>query len=270
VRQRTGATLVTVGVLWLLTTTLPVSVGAQPPTGAGRDIPSAPTRLVLSINVVPRSTPALLTLEQTCMRSLDAAVPEPLAFHSEYLDLAMFARKDGFEGELVAYLAAKYAHVKIDLVMVTTSTALQFALRHRARLFPGVPIVFTLARWQAAAGADPNDGVSGVVSWTDWTGTLEVARRLQPDLEQVVVVTGASSIDTAWAAEARAQLAHLQPPPAVSYLEGMSIEAVLERVASLPARTAVLLGGFQTDATGRRFVGPQVAARVGAASAAPV
>jgi signal transduction histidine kinase len=262
VRPRTCAALLTAGVLWLLTTGLPAS--GDTPSGSG------PARVVLSINVVPRSTPALVVIEQTFMRTLEAAVPGPLAFHSEYLDLAMFNHKDTFESELVAYLAAKYARVKVDLVVATTSTALQFTLRHRARLFPGVPVVFTLARRPALAGADPKDGVSGVVGWTDWMGTLEAARRLQPELERVVVVTGASPIDAAWAVEARAQLARLEPPIAIAYLERMSLEAVLKRVAALPAGSAVLLGAFQADATGRRFVGPEVAARLGAAASVPV
>ena len=204
------------------------------------------------------------------MRTLSAAVPEPLAFHSEYLDLGTFDQTESFERELVAYLAAKYARTKLDLVAVEASQALRFALRHRARLFPGVPIAFNSVIRHAAADIPLDAGVSGVWLSIDWAGTLAAARRLQPDLERAVVVTGASPVDRVGAAEARAQLSRLEPPIAISYLEGLALGTVLERVAALPARSVVLLGALLTDATGRRFSGPETTALIAAASAVPV
>ena len=76
---------------------------------------------------------------------------------------------------------------------------------------------------------------------------------VQPDLEQVVVVTGASAIDRSWEATARAQLGARRGNLAITYMGGLSIEAAMERVAALPARTAVLLGAFLRDGAGRDF-----------------
>jgi signal transduction histidine kinase len=220
--------------------------------------------------VVPRSTPALAVVHQAFVSTLKRAVPHPLAFHTEYLDFGLSDRKETFEAELVAYLAAKYARTKFDLVAIESSHALRFVMRHRARLFPGVPIVFSSVIKPAALDVPLEAGVSGVWLSIDWAGTLAVARQLQPDLERAVVVTGASPTDRVWGAEARAQLAEVEPPLAIAFLEGLSIEAVREQVAALPPRSAVLLGAFLVDGTGRRFTASESTPVISAASAAPV
>src|SRR6185503_18329341 len=65
-------------------------------------------------------------------------------------------------------------------------------------------------------------------------------------------------------------LAHLDPPIAVTYLEQLPLDAVLQRVAALPPRSVVLLGSFLTDAMGRRLGTPEVSALISGASAVPV
>jgi len=65
-----------------------------------------------------------------------------------------------------------------------------------------------------------------------------------------VVVTGASGIDRLWAAAARAQLESIRRPIQVEYLIGPALDGLLERVATLPPHTVLLLGAFSRDATG--------------------
>jgi C4-dicarboxylate-specific signal transduction histidine kinase/ABC-type uncharacterized transport system substrate-binding protein len=253
---------------------LALAGGAPIPTGSARlasATPSEPNavRRVLLLNVVPRSTPALVALEQAFTSTLKAEVPDRIAFNSEYVDLAMFEEKEHFEKELVAYLAAKYARTKLDLVVITGTASVAFTLHHRARLFPGVPIVFMSVVKRAVADVPLDPDVTGVWLPIDFTGTLAAAQRLQPDLQQAVVINGASPLERlTWANEARAQLREASVP--VTYLDNMSFEEVLARVSALPPRTVVLLGTFLTDVNGRRFVPPESTARISAASSVPV
>ena len=233
--------------------------------------PSGPNavRRILLLNVVPRSTPALVALEQAFTSTLKAEVPDRIVFHSEYVDLAMFEEKEHFERELVAYLAAKYARTRLDLVVITGTPSVAFTMHYRARLFPGVPIVFMAVVKRAVADVALDRDVTGVWLPIDFTGTLAAARRLQPDLQQAIVVNGASPLERlTWANEARVQLRDAPVP--ITYLDNMSFEGVLERVSALPPRTVVLLGAFLTDANGRRFGPPESTARITAASSVPV
>jgi len=247
-------------------------LGADSPPAFARDRVAddapAPVRNVLLIHVAPRSTPALVAVEQAFTGTLKSLTSNPLAFHSEYVGLGMIERKDTFENQLVPYLAAKYAEMELDLVAVTASDALRFVVRHRARLFPGVPIVFMSVMRPLVADVPLDSDVSGVWLPVNWTGTLEAVRRLQPEIERVVVVNGASPIDRSWAAQAQAQLVGLDIP--VTYLSGMPIDTVLERVAGLPPRSVVLHGAFLSDPSGRRFFGPETTQLISSASHVPV
>ncbi len=268
--DRPGRLGLALGVLWLLTAGALPTFGVELSSTGGAPATSPPVRHILLLQVAPRAAPALLAQEQAFVNTLKAVFPEPVTFHSEYLELAMFDQPRGFEKELVGYLAAKYARTKLDLVVAVTSSGLKFAVRHRSRLFPGVPIVFNSVDRQAAADIPLAADISGVWLSMDWVGTLEAARRLQPDIEQVVVVTGASAVDKVWEAAAREQLERLPHPISVTYLTRLSIEAVVERLGALPDRSVVLLGAFQTDATGRRFLAPETTPRFSAASRVPI
>ena len=259
-----------VAVLWCLGVGTPAVSDADRSPAPGASTAPAPgsARNILLIHVVPRSTPALLAVERTFTSTLTSIVSGPLAFSSEYVDLAMFEEKQAFEPELVAYLAAKYARTKLDLVVITSTDSLRFMMRHRARLFPGVPIVFISVVKRLVADVPLDRDVSGVWVSIDWTGTLAAARKLQPDVERAIVVTGASPVDRLWAAEARAQLSGLDIP--IAYLEPLPIESLLERVATLPPRSVVLFGAYLRDATGRRFLPEENIALVSAAASAPV
>jgi len=263
---------VALGMLWYLGVGALVTCATEgPPAPAGPTSTGVgPVRKILLLHVVPRSTSGLVAIEQTFINTLTSKTRDRLAFVSEYVDLAMFDERAKFESELVAYLAAKHAGTKFDLVVTTGTDALQFTIRHRTRLFPGVPIVFISAQQRLVADVPLDADVSGIWVAIDWKGTLAAARRLQPDLDRVVVVTGSSPVDKVWAAEARAQFARLDDPISITYLEEMPVEEILERVGALPARTAVLLGAFLSDAAGQRFVASELTELFSATASVPV
>src|SRR5262249_12448773 len=144
------------------------------------------------------------------------------------------------------------------------------ALQHRARLFPGVPIVFDAVDRHAASDIALPADVTGLWLSISWSGTLQAARRLQPATTRAVVVTGVSGSDRCWAAAARAQPASFAPPTALDCLSDLSIEEAARRAARLPAGTVVLIGAFARDAAGRDFFGGHAARQIAAASSVPV
>jgi len=248
----------------------PMAMGVERTSDAGSPGPAGPgaVKHVLWLAMSPMSR-AVLAVDGTFRTTLKAALPGKVTVHAEFLEMTLF-EDQVHEDELVAYFAAKYARTKFDLVGVITSRGLRFALRHRERLFPGVPIVFGAVDRRAVGDiALPRD-VSGIWLPADWTGTLDAALRLQPDLEHVVVVTGASGVDQTWLATARAQLEPRRGRLTITYVSDLPIEALLERMAALPPRTAVLLGAFLRDGAGRDFVDPEVATRLTRVATAPV
>jgi C4-dicarboxylate-specific signal transduction histidine kinase len=223
---------------------------------------------VLFLHVVPRATHALLALEPAFISVLTAETSGRVAIKSEYIDLSTFTGPQHFEHELVAYLGAKYRRTNLDLVAVTGSESLRFAVKYRRPLFDGVPITFISVLQSQVAGLTLGTDISGVWLTIPWKENVEAARRLQPDLQRIVVVTGAGPSDRLQADDARIQLAG--QPLEVTYLENMPLDGVLERLRQLPPRSAVILGGFLRDSTGRRFAPTETTPLIAAASRAPV
>ena len=265
--------ILAITVVWLLAAGAPPTLGQTP--APDTDAPAtaaapAPRSSVLVFHMTRRMTPAVLGLDQAFRATLNGAVAEPPTIYAEYLELTEFDDDDArLEEQLATYLGAKYLRVKLDLVAITSSRALRFVLRHRARIFPGAAVVFAAVD-KEAAGIEPQGDVTGVWLSMDWAGTLDAARRLQPDTERAVVVTGSLGVDRVWQAAARTQLARLERPIPITYLGGLPLDSLVQELGALPPRTVVLLGPIGRDGAGQLTEPRLAAARLTAASSVPV
>ena len=96
--------------------------------------------------------------------------------------------------------------VPLDVVIVGASGALRFVVENRDAFAPGVPIVFGgMSQPEVDAIAPPPD-VFGVVNAFDIGGSIDLARRLQPDAKRVVVMGGSGDFDRVFEARARNEI----------------------------------------------------------------
>jgi PAS domain S-box-containing protein len=238
--------------------------GVLPPQAGG-----ATPAHVLLLYTESRLTPAIVSADQAIRDSLVARSPGPVYFYTEYLDLNLFDG-DAPPRQIQELLRLKYAGRPLDLIIVGGSRGLRVAVRNRADLFGGVPIVFVGVDRKAAADIRLDPDVTGAWLHQGWAETLDLARRLQPDTRRAIVVGGSSPVDRIWLAGAREQLATRRGTIEVEYLGDISLDDLLRRVATLPEQTVVLAGTFLRDATGRDFLTTEVIRRITPASAMPV
>jgi hypothetical protein len=98
---------------------------------------------------------------------------------------------------------SKYADKKIDVVVAVMGPALDFLLSHGDAIFPGVAIVFCgVDRREISDRLLPPD-VSGVLLRRKFKPTVELALRLHPDTQQIVVISGTSKFDMRILADAK-------------------------------------------------------------------
>jgi signal transduction histidine kinase len=169
-------------------------------------------------------------------------------YYSEYFDTGRFLN-DGYDVTVRDFLAEKYAAQRFDLILAVQDFGLQFLIQHRARLFPGVPVVF--ASSSPVAATIPN--ATGLIAETDYGRTLDLALSLQPDLRQVFVITGTSDSDRAIEGEAREQFRRFESRLSFTYLAGLSIGALERRLAELPADAVAYYLLLYQDGDGRNF-----------------
>ena len=192
-----------------------------------------------------------------------------LELYTDFLDLSRFAEQP-HEVRTVRYLADKYRDRKPDLVLALGAQALEFVLKGRQELGFTAPVVFCCTSRARLAGFNPPSDVTGIVLEFDITKTLELAQRLQPTANRVVIVAGASDFDRQSAQIARRQLAPYEQRLNVTYLVGLPHEDLLNNLKGLPRDTVVILLTVGADGTGRLFVAPDVAAEIAGAASAPV
>jgi PAS domain S-box-containing protein len=235
--------------------------------GEGGQEPSEP-RSILLLHAYPRLSPAVIGVDEG-LRSKFGAHPQFLHYlYTEYLDLSLLDG-DAPQRELRELLHRKYSARGIDVIVAAGSRALRVALHNRKVLFSGAPVVFTGVDLTGVPDLVLGGDVTGTWLRQGWAETLDLARRLQPDIQRAVVVGGTAPADLTWLTAARQQLA-AAPPIAISFLSGRSVPHILEQVARLPARTIVLVGAFQRDATGQDFATRDVVAQIAGVSKVPV
>jgi two-component sensor histidine kinase len=133
------------------------------------------------------------------------------------------------------FVRRRYPGLKPDLVIALEDAAIEFVTRYQASLFPSTPIIFYTRN--AAAQRLPNS--TGVIEPIDFAKTIELVGALQPETNQVFVVSGASVRDKWYEAMARAQFQALASRFTFTYLSGLPIPELEQRLAALPPRSIV-------------------------------
>ncbi len=194
--------------------------------------------------------------------------PTRIEYYSEFLDAVRFPQAEHLRRQ-AELLTAKYSKIPIDIVLAGGPGALTFMLEHRETIAPGAPVVFGGVSESSLSSISLPRDIWGVVSRFDPVGTLDLARQLQPQAQQLVVLTGSSEFDRQWQIRARRELSGRQDGLSVQYLSGLTLDGFKDAVARLPRDAMLLILTVFEDASGRTFVPRDVAAEIAAASAAP-
>jgi signal transduction histidine kinase len=135
---------------------------------------------------------------------------------------------------------------------------------HRAELFPETAVLFLTS---AAVSRLPNS--AGLFTATHPGDGLDMALRLQPEIQHVVVVAGVSPFDQWYLREAREQFASFEHRVTFTYLIGLPLADLLQQVSRLPAHSILFYLGVSQDRDGRVFLPFDVLASVSAVANVP-
>ena len=169
------------------------------------------------------------------------------SIYVEHLDFNRF-RGPEYELGLKTFFATKYKDRPLGVIVAVGVGALQYVLRSRAELWPGVPVVFTFVDPQLLS-ALPAD-VTGTTFRLKLSDMVAAARVVVPDLNQIAVV--GDPLNTL------VPYRNMQDEiPAVTAtglqiidLTGRPMREIRTRVANLPDRTAILYPGMYSDGEG--------------------
>jgi PAS domain S-box-containing protein len=221
---------------------------------------------VLAVYSVRADSPAAVGVDPVLQRILGDSLGGGLDYYAEFMDSGRFSDPD-YPEAFAQFLRSKYQRHPLDLIIATGDRALAFVVDHRGDpAFTGVPVVFNVA----AAGVTRPSNATGIIAPLTFRESLDSAIRLQPETARVVVVSGASPTDHVYERTAREQFAPLAARLDFTYLSGLPIGDVLERVAVMPAHSILFLTSLLEDGDGRHYTTFESAERLSTAANAPL
>jgi PAS domain S-box-containing protein len=238
-----------------------------PPAAAAG--PGTPKLVVVLYPDESDGAPGLVLVNNAIRSTFAAESPGRVELRNEYVNTSRLTDAD-FVRTQVSLLQRKYAGRKVDLVIAGLSSGLDFALRYRDELFPGVPIVFVAVDQREVTARRLPPDVIGVPIRMDLRGTLDLALRLHPDTRRVFVVAGSAPFDTDWEAEARRAFRPDEERLEFVYLTGLPMDELLGRVADLPERSIIYYLHINRDGSGTSYYPAEALERLAARANAPI
>jgi len=204
---------------------------------------------IMIVNPFGGDTEPFATGASAFRTTLARELGEPVTFHEVPLDLARFNGQEG-EGALVRFLEERIRDTQIDLVVLFSGASVQFAARHRERLFPDAPILVIGAEPRTIPAGFLSNNATLVTQEIDLPGMVEDILGMRPETSQIAMVFGSSPLEKLWVAECRRELQGFAGRVEFIWLDDLSLEEMLERCASLPPRSFILHGLFLIDVDG--------------------
>jgi PAS domain S-box-containing protein len=262
------------GVLLLVLFFWPGALGAAP-AGTGLD-----KKNVLILHTASYETASSLVMDPVFVKQFVEAGLDANNLHFEFLDLVKHPDR-AYRRELAGYLGGKYKKRSIDVIITLHVTCLNFLMEEGSELFPGVPTINVIADPNFLRDSEVRTGQIREMQRlrrpfvllpfsADADSTVRNILDLRPDTRSLVVVGGSDAVDIALEQAVRHDLERWQGKLQIEYWQGLPLEQVLDRVAALGPRTAVLFTVFGSDSTGRTYRTPDVARRISGAAKVPV
>jgi hypothetical protein len=234
------------------------------PAAQGKEI-----RRVLVFYEAGLSYPGLALIDQEIHAALRKS-PYQIEFYSEDLEEALFP-EEASQQEFRSWYIRKYRDHKPDLIIAEGPPSIKFMVDSHNKFFPNTPIVFCGSSEEQADKTKLDSQFAGI--WMTWepAKTVQVALRLQPRTNHVVVVGGVSSYDRHLEAIVTENLRNYKGRFEFTYLTDLEVPTLLERLTRLPKDTIVLYTSLSQDATGTAFIdATQILPIVASVANAPV
>ena len=187
----------------------------------------------------------------------------------EYMDTKRFFG-DAYSAQLRDLYGLKYRHLPIDAVLVCDDEALDFLLRYRSTLFPGVPAVFCSVSDFDESRVAEYGHITGATEEYDIGRTLKLALRLQPGIKEVVIINDETRAGEAIGARLAKDAAEFAPRFRFRFLSNLPMPELGRSLRSLHPDTIVLALSLQRAGNSRTLSGLEQIRRIGQACFVPV
>ena len=195
--------------------------------------------------------------------------PWPLDIIENSLVTARFSDENP-EAPFVEYLSALFAKRPLDVIVSIGAPAADFVQRHRRRLFPTTPMVFTAVDQRRVQYSNLTANDVAVAVNINYLSAFENILQVLPDTKDVIVVVGTSPIEKFWKEAIGKQAEPLTNRIKLSWTDELPFEELLKQASALPPHTAIFWELMIVDAAGVVHEGNLPLERLHAVANAPI
>jgi signal transduction histidine kinase len=200
---------------------------------------------------------------------LDRQSPWPLDVQEHSLVAARSADVNP-ETPFLDYLRALYAGHPPDLIIGVGAPAASFIQRHRAELFPAVPVLFTTIEARRVQYSRMTDNDTIVAVTHRFLVLFESFLKISPETTTIAIVNGDSPNERFWKGEMIRELKSLEGRVDIRWYDNLSYEDTLKQLATLPPHAAIFWYQMVVDAAGVAHEGDRALARLYNVANAPI
>ena len=157
---------------------------------------------------------------------------------NEFLDVSRFP-EEAYQQQLALFLRSKYSAHKLDAVIVALSPSLDFVLKHRSTIFPGVPVIYGAIEIHEIEARQIDRDIIGSPMNFALEPTLNLAMKLHPGLSKVYVIAGTSAFDHYWLNQARNIFTRHAQKLTFSFHNEFSVQELQHFVSTLPSNSMI-------------------------------
>lgn len=173
----------------------------------------------------------------------------------EFMDSRRFIDDPTHQQALVNLYRYKYRQLRPDIIISTDDSALNFLIRYRDEIFPGIPVVFN------GVNFDPSKKLEGLSNFTGIQEGEAIAENLnliiqlhKENLDEIIVLSDKSSLGILFSQKVRALQKDWRHKEITLTLEDdFSFEELLFQVNNQETKKAYFISALHKDNQGRYF-----------------
>jgi PAS domain S-box-containing protein len=213
----------------------------------------------------PGSATANLIWYSTLRDVLHARSRQHVEVFQEFVPVDGLANEEARRG-LLAYLRGRYRGRPPDLVIASSSSVRDFALRNRNALFPDAPLVVG-GSWMSDSIRNEGTGVAALEMSGTFGETLALALHLHPTATRVYVLAGRSRHAIP---RLRADLERVAGGVPLTFISEAPVPEMLDTIKHLPTDSVVFYVNYVQAVRGHTLTELQIAELVSRESPVPV
>lgn len=176
---------------------------------------------------------------------------DPVEIHIEYMDTKRYYSPK-YISQLFNTYSFKYNSAAFDCIISTDDDALDFLIKHRSSLFGKTPAVFAgINRLNIPETVDRNF-FTGVMEEESPSETINLIKKLHPDLEKIYVVSDYTTTGRARYDSVQEVIPQYRDI-AFEFSPDSTAEDIFDDISRLDKKVPVLILAFFRDSRGRNF-----------------